>query len=151
MGVGKYSPTVSVSYQKDQEWFEKNGGGFGNGINKDSCYDNDGFDSYGYNEDGFDRAGIHENAYMQTYTVIEDEFYYTLYEEISDDWNFSIVDKKQNHNTLMLSNEKYSTNFKMLQEIDDIITKAKAIRAECQSNIAIEYEKLMMELNNVKK
>jgi len=28
---GKYSPTVSGWYSKDQDWWKKNGGGFGNG------------------------------------------------------------------------------------------------------------------------
>lgn len=65
MGVGKYSPTVSNTYSKDQEWFEKNGGGFGNGLIPDSQYDNQGYDSYGYS--GYtdrDRAGYTESDYL---------------------------------------------------------------------------------------
>lgn len=65
MGVGKYSPTVSRSYSQDQEWFEKNGGGFGNGHMPDSQFDNQGYDSYGYS--GYterDRAGYTENDYL---------------------------------------------------------------------------------------
>jgi len=65
MGVGKYSPTVSNSYSKDQEWFEKNGGGFGNGLIPESQYDNQGYDDYGYH--GYtdrDRAGYTENDYL---------------------------------------------------------------------------------------
>ena len=58
MGVGKYSPTVSRSYSQDKDWFEKNGGGFGNGLMPESQFDNQGYDSYGYS--GYtelDRAG----------------------------------------------------------------------------------------------
>lgn len=65
MGVGKYSPTVSKSYSQDQSWFEKNGGGFGNGIMPESQYDDQGYDSYGYSGyTDLDRAGYTENDYL---------------------------------------------------------------------------------------
>lgn len=42
---GKYSPTVTAAYMKDQGWFRNfmDPHGF--------IYDPEGFDSYGYNED----------------------------------------------------------------------------------------------------
>lgn len=82
MGVGKYSPTVSFSYRKDQEWFRKNC------IDPNSWYDRDGFDSYGYNEQEVDRAGHHENDYLSDgkYCEHSDTVVYDLYEGVSDDW-----------------------------------------------------------------
>jgi hypothetical protein len=53
--IAKYSPTVSVWYKKDQEWWKKNGGS--------SHLDKDGFDSYGYDSKGTDRAGNEERDY----------------------------------------------------------------------------------------
>jgi len=46
MAIGKYSPTVFARYIADENWFVKNGGGFGNGNNPESQYDNEGYDSY---------------------------------------------------------------------------------------------------------
>lgn len=63
---GKYSPTIISWYRKDQDWFEKNGGGFDNGKFPESDNDDDGYDSYGYSgEDGLgpDRAGNMEEDY----------------------------------------------------------------------------------------
>lgn len=53
--IGKYSPTVSAAYDKDQDWFEKIAG--------DKMFDPDGYDIYGYNRDGIDRARVHELEY----------------------------------------------------------------------------------------
>lgn len=64
MGVANYSPTVWGWYKKDRDWFKKNGGGFGNGEDPDSLYDDDGFDSYGYDEREVDRAGVSEDSYL---------------------------------------------------------------------------------------
>jgi hypothetical protein len=151
MSVGKYSPTVSFSYMKDQKWFEKNGGDFGNGVNPDSIYDNDGFDSYGYNSENIDRAGIHENDYMRFYTVLDDELEYTLYNDTYGEWCFKIIDKKENHNTLMESNEKYSFHFNKLKEINEIIEKAEKLRNESLSIIEIEMSKALDTYKNAKK
>lgn len=77
---GKYSPTVFASYAADQKWFEKNGGGFGNGLNQNSDLDDDGYDSYGYSQEdgcGPDRAGFFEDEY-----VIDE----ILFESISETW-----------------------------------------------------------------
>lgn len=68
---GKYSPTVSSWYRQDQKWFEKNGGGFGNGKNPDSDFDNDGFDSYGYDQYDIDRAGVREDEYYSNDSLFE--------------------------------------------------------------------------------
>ncbi|ASV44365.1 hypothetical protein PBI_SCTP2_350 [Salicola phage SCTP-2] len=65
--LGKYSPTISGWYSKDQNWFEKNGGGFDNGYNPNSDLDNDGYDSYGYTSsdsfEDYDREGFYERDY----------------------------------------------------------------------------------------
>lgn len=93
MSVGKYSPTVSFSYGKDQDWFKKNGGGFGNGNNPHSDLDNDGYDSYGYNENEVDRAGNSEMDYLASvdYENFNDPYYY-LFENTQSDWiNKSII------------------------------------------------------------
>lgn len=57
MSTGKYSPTVSAAYSKDQNWHTKHSG-------LDEWYDLDGYDSYGYDSAGVDRAGYNENEYM---------------------------------------------------------------------------------------
>lgn len=67
MSTGKYSPTVFSAYADDQDWWEKNGGGFGNGVDPDSECDDDGYDSYGYSGrfgDGPDREGYTELNYL---------------------------------------------------------------------------------------
>ena len=90
MSVGKYSPTVSASYAMDQKWWERNGGGYGNGTNPDSDYDNDGYDSYGYAGDcgdGPDRAGNTESDYLTGGEFDDgDEYVYPLYSGTSADW-----------------------------------------------------------------
>jgi hypothetical protein len=88
MSVGKYSPTVSRWYAKDQNWWAKNGGGRGNGINPE-CYDDDeGFDSYGYSENGEgpDRAGNTESEYLCGGEWDEDDYRHPLYDSVSDEW-----------------------------------------------------------------
>lgn len=85
MSVGKYSPTVGSSYAMDQNWWERNGGGFGNGNNPESDNDNDGYDSYGYSENGNgpDRAGYTENEYLENHTQSEINEEESLIEQIS--------------------------------------------------------------------
>lgn len=58
---GKYSPTVSVAYAHDQDWWDR----YANppGAEIWNMYDPDGYDSYGYNEKSVDRAGNHEHDY----------------------------------------------------------------------------------------
>jgi hypothetical protein len=90
MGVGKYSPTISSSYSMDQDWWERNGGGYGNGKNPNSEQDDDGYDSYGYSGQfgqGVDRAGHTEDDYLSSGEWIEDEYRYPLYEDVLSDWN----------------------------------------------------------------
>ena len=93
MSAGKYSPTVSRSYDMDQKWWYKNGGGYGNGINPESMCDDDGYDSYGYSgEDGQgpDRAGNCEDEYLTSGKWIGrgDRAYssYPLIEDAQYDW-----------------------------------------------------------------
>lgn len=88
MSIAKYSPTVNFSYRKDQDWFIKNGGDFGNGDNKNSFYDNDGFDSYGYNENDIDRAGVSSLDYEANYKAdLEGNLIFEKYESVLDLWS----------------------------------------------------------------
>ena len=66
---GKYSPTVTAAYMRDQDWHRKFRGTHG-AFDADGArcehgsYDVDGYDSYGYNKDDVDRAGNNENDYI---------------------------------------------------------------------------------------
>lgn len=91
MSVGKYSPTVSYSYRQDQDWWEKNGGGYGNGKDPDSQLDDEGYDSYGYSGkfgDGPDRAGYTEEQYLEGSYDEDGEFIGHLsYDRVAGDWS----------------------------------------------------------------
>lgn len=90
MSVGKYSPTVSSSYALDQKWYERNGGGWGNGKFPNREEDDDGFDSYGYaGPDGCgpDRAGHTEDDYLTTAEHQGDNYVHTLYESVDQEWS----------------------------------------------------------------
>jgi hypothetical protein len=65
---GKYSPTVTAAYMKDQKWWHK----FSREAEAWTLYDPEGFDSYGYGEDGKDRAGNDEFDYMHNDLLDED-------------------------------------------------------------------------------
>ncbi len=86
MGVGKYSPTVSAWYGKDQTWHERH-------CEPDAWIDRDGYDSYGYHhETEQDRAGYTEWDYLRdgrwvTYGDDQEEYEYPLYEIIRHDWS----------------------------------------------------------------
>ena len=81
MSFGKYSPTVSHSYQILKEWW-----------NLDSAeiwgVDSEGYDSYGYMpDDGVDRAGNTENDYIcNTEYNNEGEMIWSLYDETMWTW-----------------------------------------------------------------
>lgn len=60
---GKYSPTVSAAYMKDQNWFKKFCELAPHGDQIYSPYDPEGFDSYGYDKNDMDRAGNYEHEY----------------------------------------------------------------------------------------
>ena len=61
MARGKYSPTVTIAYMKDQLWWCSYANGPKGEYNQ---YDPEGYDSYGYNNNDIDRAGNHEFDYM---------------------------------------------------------------------------------------
>jgi len=85
---GKYSPTVTRAYMKDQEWWTKYA--YANVTGDEFVqYDPEGFDSYGYNKDNKDRAGNDEYDYIHNdgdYDRGED--YNFAYDYTSDDWGF---------------------------------------------------------------
>jgi len=102
MSVGKYSPTVSAAYHKDQDWWKRNGGenpaniSIKKGEHALYFYDRDGYDSYGYNVAGIDRAGHTECEYLTTAEWLNeggsDVYVYLLYETISFEW--SVTDEQ---------------------------------------------------------
>lgn len=95
MSLGKYSPTVSMWYANDQDWYEKNGGycsvydAAGNVIGYE-IYDKDGYDSYGYHKDTeLDRAGNSESDYLEDSISHYNQVGYegsVLYEDASCEW-----------------------------------------------------------------
>lgn len=90
MGVGKYSPTVTNSYRQDQDWFEKNGGGYENGKEPKSQNDDEGYDSYGYSGEGIgpDRAGVTEQQYADGFTDYGDgDRMFYLYDRVGREWS----------------------------------------------------------------
>ncbi len=103
MGVGKYSPTVSASYSVDRDWWEKNGGGHGNGKFPDKDCDDDGYDSYGYSAndadgnyigegDGVDRLGNTENDYMVgEWDESFENYTYDTYEQACCYWGYTLL------------------------------------------------------------
>ena len=68
---GKYSPTVTLAYMKDQKWFDKYVG--------DDFYDPEGYDAYGYDRNDMDRAGYYEYEYIADDEDLED--YNSKYED----------------------------------------------------------------------
>ncbi len=85
---GKYSPTVSRAYMKDQDWWYKY-----SGANLPSetyvGHDPEGYDSYGYNKDNKDRAGNDEFDYIHNDGDYDlDEEYNFAYDRALDDWGF---------------------------------------------------------------
>lgn len=104
MAVGKYSPTVSAAYGKDQSWHDRNGGDDAKNWadpydGRD--YDKDGYDSYGYNCDDIDRAGNHEDDYLQGRWLREGvlpitdpseydsaDYVHVLFETVLTEWTF---------------------------------------------------------------
>ena len=82
MGVGKYSPTVTVAYLRDQEWHSRL-------QTEMDWYDDEGYDNYGYHRDTkLDRAGHTENDYLSCGEWIEEEYCYPLYDNILNQWAY---------------------------------------------------------------
>jgi len=85
MSCGKYSPTVSASYAKDQRWWYDH-------CDEGELYDRDGYDSYGYHhETEKDRAGYTEWDYLGNGQWVEDEYRYPLYEDVAGNWSNKII------------------------------------------------------------
>lgn len=139
MGVGKYSPTIYYSGRKDSDWFEKNGGGFGNGINPESDCDDDGFDSYGYSGkygDGPDRAGYKEDEYSSQYTIHSHDTQYHLYDRIEDEWRrTNILAIRVNKEKLTLEDPVFLQELRMQRELKAIIEEAQARLAPIEKSI----------------
>jgi hypothetical protein len=82
---GKYSPTVTAAYMKNQKWWDR----FSESENGDwNQYDPDGYDSYGYDKNDVDRAGNNESDYYQADDYDVDPDYNSLYENALNEWTF---------------------------------------------------------------
>ena len=93
MARGKYSPTVTAAYMKDQEWFTKYAA-TKQLTNKDFWmeYDPEGFDSYGYDENEVDRAGNSEHVYLYSDAPgFSEEDYNWAYDNALREWGFDGV------------------------------------------------------------
>lgn len=145
MGIGKYSPTVSTSYRKDQAWHEKNGGGFGNGKNPDSDYDDDGYDAYGYNADDRDRAGHHENDYTASFQWDGDSEYYPLHEAVQSEWGGRCILAMRQAREEAAANPETQEAFRKLAEVQEIIRKASEIERGLKAAIQQAYPQLLLD------
>jgi hypothetical protein len=146
MGVGKYSPTVGTSYSKDQDWYEKNGGGYGNGKNPDADYDDDGYDSYGYNAEGYDRAGNTEYHYESNYERdSSDEFYYPLVESVQHDWSGRCILELRKAREDAAQNPAVQELFRQLDDVKDILQKANELERKLKQDILRICPKLMLD------
>lgn len=145
MGIGKYSPTVSTSYRKDQAWYEKNGGGFGNGKNPDSDYDDDGYDAYGYNADDRDRAGHHENDYTASFQWDGDSEYYPLHEAVQSEWGGRCILAMRQAREEAAANPETQEAFRKLAEVQDIIRKAGEIERGLKADIQKAFPQLLLD------
>jgi hypothetical protein len=86
---GKYSPTVTAAYMKDQDWHRKFCNLAPHGPEIYSPYDPEGFDSYGYDKHDVDRAGNQECAYYSNDGDYDlDEDYNNAYDCASSAWSF---------------------------------------------------------------
>jgi hypothetical protein len=88
---GKYSPTVTRAYMKDQEWWTKYA--YAN-VSGDEFvqYDPEGYDSYGYDKNDMDRAGNNEFDYIHNdgdYNLDQD--YNNAYDQADREWGFDGV------------------------------------------------------------
>jgi hypothetical protein len=91
---GKYSPTVTAAYIKDQKWWDKYSGNDKPDVYNQ--YDPEGYDSYGYDKDDVDRAGNQECAYYSNDAWAEDEDYNIAYDAAYDAWGFDGVTPVRN-------------------------------------------------------
>lgn len=145
MGVGKYSPTVSTSYSQDQAWYEKNGGGYGNGKDPESDYDDDGYDSYGYNADGRDRAGHHENDYPASFQWDNESEYYPLHAEVSSEWSGRNILAMRKAREEAAADPETQEAFRKLAEVQDILRKAAEIERGLKAEIKKAYPDLLLD------
>lgn len=90
---GKYSPTVSKAYMKDQDWWRKYAG-----TDREDVYvdrDPDGYDHYGYNDNDVDRAGNSEYIYYRNDAALHDinteQDYNLEYDKVYSEWGFDGV------------------------------------------------------------
>ena len=95
---GKYSPTVSCAYMKDQSWWDKYAYA-GKTSDEFVQYDPEGYDSYGYNAEDMDRAGNYEHEY---YSNDEGEGIWDgenwAYNRALDEWGFDGVKPVKTNN-----------------------------------------------------
>ena len=84
MARGKFSPTVSDAYYRDQNWFTK--------YSQGQAYDPEGYDSYGYDINDRDRAGNNEFDYLHNDADWDPDLDFNrLYDDALDQWTFDGV------------------------------------------------------------
>lgn len=112
MSIAKQSPTISELTLTKSNWFALNGGGFGNGNNPKSIYDNDGFDIHGYNVDGLDRAGVSYAQYQDPNSKGREGV--KLYDSVKAHW--------AKHNILNMKSmvDRISNSSAMMAKVDEI-------------------------------
>lgn len=69
---GKYSPTVSAAYSRNQEWWTL----YAATCTERIHYDPDGYDEYGYDLNDLDRAGNYEYQYYCNHDDYGNNFNY---------------------------------------------------------------------------
>lgn len=113
----KMSPTIVNAYFEDPDWFTKK-------KIKNTIFDGEGYDHWGYNLSGIDRAGKTKSQYEHGPTkIVDDEIYYDLYEETVNNFSLSKILSMKNplnvsHDFLLFSRmsikhleEKYNATF----------------------------------------
>ena len=86
---GKYSPTVTAAYMKDQSWWDKYAASTGESY---AAYDPEGYDSYGYDKDDVDRAGNKEYVYYSNDSAHPEYADYNIaYDDADRTWGFDGV------------------------------------------------------------
>ena len=136
------SPTLENTARINKEWFAKNGGGLGNGIDLQSEADNDGFDHEGFSvSNAEDRAGFTQSEYLNAPL---NENLQTLYEEISESWStVNILDINTKTTTQIIADKH-----KELDNLHDKLITAQLLVSDLNLEILrkkceIQLEKAM--------
>lgn len=124
------SPTVEYTASLDKEWFVKNGGGLGNGIDPDCEGDNEEYDREGYSiVNGEDRAGFTASEYLNAPPC---ESGLTLRAEVAATWK----DKNIVVEGMSSVQDFISRKADQIRELETVVAEANALIADTQIDIA---------------